>query len=391
MGGLGVGVLADVGQGLLHDPVRGQVDAGRQRLRLALRGDGDREARRPARRHQLGQPGQAGGRLQRRRARGVVVLAQQAQRGLQLPQRGGRGPGQVGEDLLGLLGVGEGQVGGRAGLGVGQGHVVGHHVVELSGDAHPLLGDAQPGLLLAGPLGVLGPGLHGLEVGAPQPGHVAGGEGQHQPEERADRPQQQREVVHGVGDHGRADHAHQGGDAVDAGGLPLGEGGEPVQRRHDRCQQQRCEQVAHGDRRDGAGPGDGDGDARVGAVLEQDEAGHAHEGDGGLVLVGRVGVGQGERGTEGRAGQQRQDRRQIDEEGVPDGELLQAVRVAPLLTAGDHGALRWVGCDHRGRLRVRTPGGRPCPSPRAALGVGFLRCGPARVRPRRPAPAPARG
>jgi hypothetical protein len=78
-------------------------------------------------------------------------------------------------------------VGRGAGLGVGHGHVVGHDVVQVASDAHPFLGDPQPGFLFAGPLGVLGPGLDGFEPGVAQPGPAAHRQREQQPQGGPDR------------------------------------------------------------------------------------------------------------------------------------------------------------------------------------------------------------
>lgn len=89
-----------------------------------------------------------------------------------------------------------GRGGAHAGAGLGldnhHAHVVGHHVVQLTGDAHPLVGDGPfgPGI----PLGhqALGPRLHLRPIGVPgplplgqRPGDAGEGEG--------------GEIVHGVG------------------------------------------------------------------------------------------------------------------------------------------------------------------------------------------------
>lgn len=239
---------------------------------------------------------------------------------------------------------------------------MGHDVVQLPGDPHAFLGDPEPRLLLPGALGVFGAGPGGREVGPPQPGHGAGGQREQQPEDGPDGPEEQRHVVHGVGE-GRGERQHpHGREAVAADGGALGEGGQPVQRRHDGTQQQGREEVSLHDHDRGADPVDRDGGARVGAVPEQSEAGHAHEDHGQSVIVRRYGPGQREGGAERRGTHQRQDQCQVDEEGMTVRELLQAVRVAPLHARG-HRVLRWVGSGLHGERAgppVPYDTGGPC-------------------------------
>ena len=106
------------------------------------------------------QPGRGGDR------RLGVARAQHAERRTQVGQRLAADLLDVAEGLARLLRVGVLHVGGDAGLDVDGDQRVGDHVVQVAGDAQPLLVDAAPGLLLAGPLGGLGPLDQGVLVGA---------------------------------------------------------------------------------------------------------------------------------------------------------------------------------------------------------------------------------
>ena len=73
------------------------------------------------------------------------------------------------EQLSGGVRPGVEQMGGCPGLGVGDGHVVCHHIVEVAGDPQSLLGDAQAGFFLAGAFSMCGAGLDCVQIGGLQP------------------------------------------------------------------------------------------------------------------------------------------------------------------------------------------------------------------------------
>lgn len=75
-----------------------------------------------------------------------------------------------------LVGTGPGQMGGGAGLGVGEREMVGDHVVQFAGDTHAFLNHPSARLFLPLLGGVLGAGNGVLAAHA----HVAAEEGGHQ-------------------------------------------------------------------------------------------------------------------------------------------------------------------------------------------------------------------
>src|SRR5215216_7140082 len=164
VGPAGPGVAHDVGERLLDHPVGGQVDGRREPPRLALQRHPDLHPG-PGRLDDQGvQLGQAGRRGQRRPAGVAVALAEHAQHGVQLPEGLVAGLADGGQRVGGLVGPAVQQVGRDPGLDADHPDGVGDHVVQLPGDAQPLLVDPAAGLLLPGPLGPLGP--------VPQLGHV---------------------------------------------------------------------------------------------------------------------------------------------------------------------------------------------------------------------------
>jgi hypothetical protein len=168
-GGAGA-MLVRVGQRLLRDPVRRQVGHHRQLPRLAELTELHRKTGRRETGQQVGQPGEAGRRL------GVVRLvraAQHAHHRLNLGEHAVRRLPDVVQGGRHLIGPAVEDVGGRAGLHVDHRDVVRHHVVQLAGDAQPLLGDPAAGLLLAAVLGAVGPLLHLADVRPVRPGRVA--------------------------------------------------------------------------------------------------------------------------------------------------------------------------------------------------------------------------
>ena len=172
---VGVRVPAAVGQRLLHDPVRGQVDAGGSGRRSPCTSTLDRQPGRPLSATQLVEPGQPGGRLARRV---LVDAAQHAERGAHLAQQFAAGPLDGGQRRAGLLGVVVHQVQRHPGLHVDQRDVVAEDVVQVAGEPEPLLA-CPPALgllphrrVLREPLPVGPPQLarrgHGGEPGEPR-------------------------------------------------------------------------------------------------------------------------------------------------------------------------------------------------------------------------------
>jgi hypothetical protein len=238
------GVPDGVGQRLLDDAVGGQVHGGRQRD--GLPGHGERGV-------QAGPAGpgdqglELGGARRRLGGVGVVGLTQHVQDGAELPEpllaRGLDRLQRIGY----RLGAGGQDVGGHPGLHVDGGHGVRDDVVQLAGDAQPLLVDAAAGILL-------GPVLDGLHVGAP--------------------------VRHGdTGEQRRGDHER---DDVEPTPADVPEG---VVRRGDRQQHRegrhgRCHRTADGDlcRHRVQGQDGGDQGGTV-DVAEQRVRGHRRDGD----------------------------------------------------------------------------------------------------------------
>ena len=83
--------------------------------------------------------------------------------------------------------MGRGDVRARAGLDVDRGEAVGDDVVQVPGDAQPLLGDEPARLLLAGFLQVLGPFLQAEQVVPAGAGRVADEPGRDAPREVDER------------------------------------------------------------------------------------------------------------------------------------------------------------------------------------------------------------
>ncbi len=266
--GVGARVFLRVGQGLLDDPVGGQVDGGRQRGAVVGARHLDREPCVAEGAGEFVETAEAGsgfgGGL------GVVGLAEQAHGGAQLVERRTAGLADVGEGLLGLVGPLVHDVRRDPGLHVDQRDVVGDHVVQIAGDAQPLLGDAAAGLLLTGALGAFGALPDGLDDRAAAAYGVPGG--------RADAgPGEHAQVLLGVPGQGAAEHGgggqHGHGEQADApGGGAVGGRGDGVE----------GDDGGHGDR--GArvageeldqGDGPGDGEDRLGSAAAEDERGGA--------------------------------------------------------------------------------------------------------------------
>jgi hypothetical protein len=140
---------SSVRQRLLHDPVGGLVDAGRQLPPRAHDLELDRQARGPVLREQVLEAGEPG---HRRARRAFVYAAQDAERGAHLAQQLAARPLDRGERRPRLLGVIVHQVQRNAGLHVDQADVMAERVVQVASDAQPLIAAAPAlGLLLRQP------------------------------------------------------------------------------------------------------------------------------------------------------------------------------------------------------------------------------------------------
>src|SRR6266545_2749699 len=142
------GVAGDVGERLLHDPERRHVDGERQPAYLAVGFGVDDQAGRGGLRHEVLEPSQgpgrgAGGRL--------PLLPEDVEDRAQLGQRLLAGLLDRRQRAAGLLGQLLVQVQRNPGLQADQRQVVAEGVVELPGDAEPLLAGSPPCLLLPHP------------------------------------------------------------------------------------------------------------------------------------------------------------------------------------------------------------------------------------------------
>ena len=147
---------------LLHDAVHGHADAGRDVVDDAGHGQAH------------GQPGggvDEGGQVGERRhghrpavVGGIVVAAQHAEHLAQLVHRLAAGALDVGEQVLGGVRPGRQVAAGGRRLDHHHADRVGDDVVQLAGDARPLLGDPLAGEDLPLPLGPLGPVGERLDV-----------------------------------------------------------------------------------------------------------------------------------------------------------------------------------------------------------------------------------
>ena len=203
--------------------------------------------------------------------------------------------------------------GGR--LGVGQGQMVGDDVVQFPGDAHPLLGHPVAGLFLTSPLGMLGAGVHGVQVGVAHASRAAGGDRDQHVGDGGDRLEEDR-VVERVEERGRGHQHDDRADAVEAGRPPVGEDRQPVDRHHGGGQHQHGEQIAQRIRGHGTERGHRDGRTRMAAAeqhararVDGDDRGGPHS-----LLLGRV--GEGDPGADQEEDKQRHDGHRVDDTGM---------------------------------------------------------------------------
>ena len=157
------GVLDHVGQRLLEDPERRQVDALGERPRVALDGELDAKAGRARALQEVAEVGQP--RLRRALGRLVLAGSQQLERAVHLRHRLAAELRDVrggGRDAL--LGDGGGE---RLGPDDDHAHVVRDDVVQLLGDPHALLRDRALGQQLALALEPLGALAKHLDAFAP--------------------------------------------------------------------------------------------------------------------------------------------------------------------------------------------------------------------------------
>ncbi len=264
-------MLADVGERLLDHAVGGEVDRGGQGLRRGRGLEVDGESGADEAVDELIEDAQA-----RSRFGGgfrVVGLAQQADRGAQLRKRRAGRLADMRQGLFGLVGPVVHDMGGDPGLDVDQRDVVGDDIVQLAGDAHPLLGDTAAGLLLAGAFGALGALADGVDIGPAAADRVARGRGH-------PRPGEDRQVLLGVP--GVFAEEHRGGGEHDDGQRADAPGGGPVRT------------GGHGEQ--GQDGGEGDGGARVAGADDQLDDGERAGG-------GQDRTGKAAAGDEGGAGE----------------------------------------------------------------------------------------
>lgn len=265
-------VLADVGQGLLDDPVGGEVHGRGQVGVLVGAGDLHRQAGAAEGTGQLFQEAEPGGGFGGRLR--VAGLAEQADGGAQLVERAAAGLADMGEGLLGLVGALVHDMGGDTGLHIDQGDVVGDHVVQVAGDAQALLGDPAAGLLLPGALGAVGAVADGLDDGPAAAHRVARGGADAGPGE--DAQVLLRVPGQGPGEHrGGGQHGH--GEQADAeGGGAVGGGGDGVQGDDGGHRDGRAG-VAGDALHDGEGAGEGEDGAGGAAAEDEGDGGQQHQ------------------------------------------------------------------------------------------------------------------
>ena len=183
-------VLADVGQRLLHDAVRGQLHAAGQRPGLPRHLEPYGQARAAHLVDEVGELVDAG--LRHVLAARVVAGAQQAEQPAHLGQRLPAGAGDGLQRLLGLVGRGVQDVRGAVRLDDHHRHVVGDHVVQLAGDPGPFGGDRGLGLRLALPVQPGRPLLQLRVVRPPGAQPVADHPGQREDHRQEERLEQRR-------------------------------------------------------------------------------------------------------------------------------------------------------------------------------------------------------
>jgi hypothetical protein len=210
-------VLHDVGQGLLHDPVGGQIHHGRQRLERALHPGLEAKPRLTCPGHQRVELGQRGSRLPAGPL--LVCPSQDPEERAELRQRRPGGALDQRERLGALCRALLRGEPGRSCLDRDDAHVVRDDVVQLPGDAVAFGLGGPAGMVL--PLS-LEPGRPLLElgqVGLPGPSAVAEGPGHPGPDGR-DRQMSERPCLAGRQHHGEGDeHSSQSagaGDQADA-------------------------------------------------------------------------------------------------------------------------------------------------------------------------------
>ncbi len=285
------GVLARVGEGLLHDPVGGERDTAGQWLRVPF----DRERHR-----QPGQPGLveqfaefANARLRGAYLAGPLFLpAQHPEHAPHLGERLAPGGRDGGQGLLGPAWVGGQRVRGAVGLHHHDADVVRDHVVQFPGDPGPLGDGRDPRLGVPLPFQPGGPVLQVRVVGPPVVHRVA----QHPGEQRGPGEQDRlgshparhvRHVEVGPPDHrnGRADQADGQAPDRDPPGTVRGQGieqDEDGQVRSDRADAERdLDPAGHDGHRvgtDRVGPPEHHGHREAERHRDEEELAHGHGG-----------------------------------------------------------------------------------------------------------------
>ena len=171
---------ADVGERLLHDPVRRERQPAGQGLDSALHLVADARAGLAGLGHQLCYVGHGGSRGERRRLR---TGAQDPEQAAHLRQGLTAGAADLGQGLARLRGCGIKSVGAPVGLRHHDAEVVRDHVVQLAGDTGALGRGGDLRLGIPFPFGADGAFLQPGEVGAPVPDQVAERPGAHRSQE----------------------------------------------------------------------------------------------------------------------------------------------------------------------------------------------------------------
>ncbi len=236
-------MLAHVGQCLLYDPVRGQIDRGGQLPLLADHLLGDRQARGGEGGDELGEPVKAGGRFGGRLV-GGVRLAQQPDGGAQLFECGPPGLPDVRQRLPGLDRLGLHGDPRHARLHVDQCDVVAEYVVQLAGDPQSFLDDPAGGLLLAGLLGPVGALLDRRDVRAPVPRGLPDRGGKADLRDKAQDLGAEPGTV--AEEHPRVGEDHRRHHSDDHGVPPRADQGQRIDGDHGR-QHQRAAKAAEGE------------------------------------------------------------------------------------------------------------------------------------------------
>src|SRR4051794_22857604 len=185
-GGRGAGVLERVGERFLHDPIGGELDAGRQRLGFAVDDEVGWQAGAPqllGERREVGQPG-----LGCECGRAFWLVLHDADQATHVGQRLVAGLLDDEQRLAGAAGGAVEQQPRGAALDGHNGHAVRDHVVQVAGDPGPLGRDRGSGALFAlalEPVGALLQLGRALRSCAQREGRQRQPDGDERPDEQA--------------------------------------------------------------------------------------------------------------------------------------------------------------------------------------------------------------